>query len=338
MFNTDTTVPEWEKSPENHTENQETQQNAEYARRAQAWSEAFPNEEAAENPWLTANMEETDVPQADEVNNVAPAEDESALDNPTEMDTQLPMDPIEQPIGVVPNPSQEADMPNQLNSTDNIVANQMQQVWNNGNGGQSLDSAYDELRGSFTAENIQASAEAVEPEVADTIRENEAKGTNSETELAIDNNLDQETQSVTSQQQVQADLYNLTASAGATALGAQASAEAAMDTLQQTNNTIEADAAKRNLEEAQRTLNDIQSEIPMVTSQLQNDPLAERTAQDAAVEREDFIEENQETIENLQNQGVQMSEINQSIDETGGVKELQEEVELEDEPRLSIFG
>lgn len=359
MFNTDTTVPEWEKSPENHTENQETQQNAEYARRAQAWSEAFPNEEAAENPWLTANMEETDIPQADEVNNVAPAEDELALDNPTEMDTQLPMDSIEQPIGVVPNPSQEADMPNQLNSTDNIVANQMQQVWNNGNGGQSLDSAYDELRGSFTAENIQASAEAVEPEVADTIRENKAKGPNSETELALDNNLDQETQSVTSQQQVQADLYNLTASAGATALGAQASAEAAMDTLQQTNNTIEADAAKRNLEEAQRTLNDIQSEIPMVTSQLQNDPLAERTAQDtirdaqkmvdeaqeslqtaqdAAVEREDFIEENQETIENLQDQGVQMSEINQSIDETGGVKELQEEVELEDEPRLSIFG
>ena len=338
MFNTDTTVPEWEKSPENHTENQE---NAELSQRAQAWAEAFPDD-SAENPWLTANMEETP--------NDTPAE------TPFE-------DPDARPMGPTPNPSQEAEAPNQLNNPDNIVAGQMLQVWNGGDGGQSLENAYDDLRGSFTAENIKTSADMVEPVVADTIRENKSKDPESETELTIDNNLDPEEQSVTRQQQVQADLYNLTASAGATALGAQASAETAMNSLQHDNESTDADAAQRDLEEAQRALEDIQSELPTITSQLERDPLALKTAentindaqnmvaeaqeslqaaQDAANERQDFIEDNQEAIDDLKEQGVQMEEINQAIDETGSIEQLQNENPPEDEedeaPRPSIFG
>lgn len=368
MFNTDTTVPDWEKSPEKQTENQEIQQNAEYARRAQAWSEAFPNDGEANNPWLSADMEATSNAQTAETED-APLEDEDPTLEDTEefvpQETPTFENPIEQPMGVDPNPSQEAEAPNQLNSTDNIVANQMQQVWNNGNGGQTLDSAYDELRGSFTAENIQTSAEMMEPEVADTIRENEGKDASSEANLALDNNLNSETQSISSQQQAQADLYNLTASAGATALGAQATAEAATNQLQQDNDEIAAEAAKRDLEEAQRAIDDIQSEMPMVTSQIHNDPLAESTAentvrdaqrmvdqaqeslqaaQDAAMERQDIIDEKKDAIEDLQDQGVQMEEINQAIDETGGVEKLQEKTlsdsneEEDEEPRLSIFG
>ena len=67
-------------------------------------------------------------------------------------------------------------------------------------------------------------------------------------------------------------------------------------------------------------------------------------AQNAATERQEFIENNQATIDNLQDQGVQMKDINQAIDETGGVQELQNEIPQtgeEDEyvePRVSIFG
>ena len=361
MFNTDTTVPDWEKSPENHTENQE---NAELTRRAQAWNEAFPNN-GAENPWLTADMETPKAPQTTS-NEVAPLDDEiPTMTAPEELMSQEDSsfeNPIDQPMGVEPNPSQESEAPNQLNSTDNIVANQMQQVWNNGNGGQTLNSAYDELRGSFTAENIQTSAESIEPEIATTIRENESKGVSSEANLALDNNLNPETPSISSHQQDQADLYNLTASAGAAALGAQASAEVAMNELQQNNDENAAEAAKRDLEDAQRTLEDIQSEIPIITSQLHDDPLAESTAestvrdaqkmidnaqeslqaaQDAAIERQEVIEENKEAVENLQEQGVQMEEINQTIDKTGGIEELQENASSEpedEEPRFSIFG
>ena len=122
MFNTDTTVPDWEKSPENHTENQE---NAEISQRAQAWTEAFPNNEA-ENPWLNANMEGQATQPAEAT--------EELLDEAQPQDDLSTEMLTEQPMGVTPNPSQEEDAPNQLNSTDNIVANQMQEVWNNGNG------------------------------------------------------------------------------------------------------------------------------------------------------------------------------------------------------------
>ena len=312
MFNTDTTVPDWEKSPENHTENLE---NTEDARRAEAWNEAFPDSANTQNPWQNANM--------------------------------------------------EAETPNQLNNTDNIVAEQMQQVWNDGNGGTSLDAAYDDMRGSFSAEDINASAEAIEPEVANTISENEAKNPDSEGELAFTNNLDQEAAPITDQQQAQTDLYSLTTSAGATAMGAQASAEMAEKSLQQNNDMTAANEAMRDLEEAQKALENIQSEVPTVANQLNQNPLAQDTAnatirdaqrmvaqaqdsltaaQNAATERQEFIENNQATIDNLQDQGVQMKDINQAIDETGGVQELQNEIPQtgeEDEyvePRVSIFG
>lgn len=349
MFNTDTTVPEWEKSPENHTENQE---NAELSQRAQAWAEAFPNDSAAENPWLTTNMES---------NALAEPETLATTETP-EMPIAAGED-VDKIDGINPNPSQEEDIPNQLTDTTNVVTGQTQEVWNTGDGGQkSLESAYDAMRGTFSAQDIGNSAQLVNAEIADTLRENSSKSLNSEAELALDNNLNPEEEKVSTQEQSQADLYNLVTSAGVTALNAKAQSETAIESLQQDNQSLEAAAAERSLADAKQTLENIQGDMNTIAQQIDQDPLAIKTAsdtiddaqkmvldaqeslqtaQDQASERQDYIDENQEAVEDLQNQGVQMEEINQSIDETGGIEKLQTEnsPENEDEiPRVSIFG
>lgn len=325
MYNTDSTVPEWEKTPEQtRANNQEI--SAADAKRAQAWAETFPNNEV--NPWLNADMQ-------------------AAIG--------------EQVAETLSQPSPDDD--NELANTDNIVTNQLREVWNNGNGGQSLEDAYDDLRGSFTAENIKTSADMVETEVSDTIKENSGKSMNSEADLAQDNNGSPDAPSVSDFSQANADLYNLAASAGATALGAQANAETAMAEFAQTNESQSADSVQLDLEEAKQALESIQSDIPAIAGQAEQNSSELKTAesilhnaqqmvydaqasleaaQEQAEQRQEFIDEHQEEVQDLQDQGVEMEDINQAITETGDIKDLQEEnpPEEDDEPdmRQSIFG
>lgn len=352
MYNTDSTVPEWEKTPEQtRANNQEI--SAADAERAQAWAETFPNNEV--NPWLHADMqaaigeqvaETLSQPSPDDDNELADTDDSNELDDPDNG-----------------NELTSSNANNELTSTDNIVTNQLREVWNNGNGGQSLEDAYDDLRGSFTAENIKTSADMVETEVSDTIKENSGKSMDSEANLAQDNNDSPDTPSVSDFSQANADLYNLAASAGATALGAQANAETAMTEFAQTNESQSADSVQLDLEEAKQALESIQSDIPAIAGQAEQNSSELKTAesilhdaqqmvydaqasleaaQEQAEQRQEFIDEHQEEVQDLQDQGVEMEDINQAITETGDIKNLQEEnpPEEDDEPdmRQSIFG
>lgn len=352
MYNTDSTVPEWEKTPEQtRANNQEI--SAADAERAQAWAETFPNNEV--NPWLNADMqaaigeqvaETLSQPSPDDDNELANTDDDNELDDPDNG-----------------NELTSSNANNELTSTDNIVTNQLREVWNNGNGGQSLEDAYDDLRGSFTAENIKTSADMVEAEVSDTIKENSGKSMDSEANLAQDNNDSPDTPPVSDFSQANADLYNLAASAGATALGAQANAETAMTEFAQTNESQSADSVQLDLEEAKQALESIQSDIPAIAGQAEQNSSELKTAesilhdaqqmvydaqasleaaQEQAEQRQEFIDEHQEEVQDLQDQGVEMEDINQAITETGDIKNLQEEnpPEEDDEPdmRQSIFG
>lgn len=360
MYNTDSTVPEWEKTPEQtRANNQEI--SAADAERAQAWAETFPNNEV--NPWLNADMQ------------AAIGEQVAESQYMPQLETQMPQTPQDEQLPPEmaqfedPNQSQEplsqpsSDANNELTSTDNIVTNQLREVWNNGNGGQSLEDAYDDLRGSFTAENIKTSADMVETEVSDTIKENSGKAMDSEANLAQDNNDSPDAPPVSDFSQTNADLYNLAASAGATALGAQANAETAMTEFAQTNESQSADSVQLDLEEAKQALESIQSDIPAIAGQAEQNSSELKTAesilhdaqqmvydaqasleaaQEQAEQRQEFIDEHQEEVQDLQDQGVEMEDINQAITETGDIKNLQEEnpPEEDDEPdmRQSIFG
>lgn len=352
MYNTDSTVPEWEKTPEQtRANNQEI--SAADAERAQAWAETFPNNEV--NPWLNADMqaaigeqvvETLSQPSPDDDNELADTDDSNELDDPDNG-----------------NELTSSNTNNELASTDNIVTNQLREVWNNGNGGQSLEDAYDDLRGSFTAENIKTSADMVEAEVSDTIKENSGKSMDSEANLAQDSNDSPDTPPASDFGQANADLYNLAASAGATALGAQANAETAMAEFAQTNESQSADSVQLDLEEAKQALESIQSDIPAIAGQAEQNSSELKTAesilhdaqqmvydaqasleaaQEQAEQRQEFIDEHQEEVQDLQDHGVEMEDINQAITETGDIKNLQEEnpPEEDDEPdmRQSIFG
>lgn len=360
MYNTDSTVPEWEKTPEQtRANNQEI--SAADAERAQAWAETFPNNEV--NPWLNADMqaaigeqvvETLSQPSPDDDNELANADDDELADTDDSNELDDPDNG---------NELTSSNTNNELVSTDNIVTNQLREVWNNGNGGQSLEDAYDDLRGSFTAENIKTSADMVETEVSDTIKENSGKSMNSEADLAQDNNGSPDAPSVSDFSQANADLYNLAASAGATALGAQANAETAMAEFAQTNESQSADSVQLDLEEAKQALESIQSDIPAIAGQAEQNSSELKTAesilhdaqqmvydaqasleaaQEQAEQRQEFIDEHQEEVQDLQDQGVEMEDINQAITETGDIKNLQEEnpPEEDDEPdmRQSIFG
>lgn len=343
MYNTDSTVPEWEKTPEQtRANNQEI--SAADAERAQAWAETFPNNEV--NPWLNADMQAAIDEQVAETLSQPSPDDYNELDDPDNG-----------------NELTSSNTNNELVSTDNIVTNQLREVWNNGNGGQSLEDAYDDLRGSFTAENIKTSADMVETEVSDTIKENSGKSMDSEANLAQDNNDSPDAPPVSDFSQANADLYNLAASAGATALGAQANAETAMAEFAQTNESQSADSVQLDLEEAKQALESIQSDIPAIAGQAEQNSSELKTAesilhdaqqmvydaqasleaaQEQAEQRQEFIDEHQEEVQDLQDQGVEMEDINQAITETGDIKNLQEEnpPEEDDEPdmRQSIFG
>lgn len=343
MYNTDSTVPEWEKTPEQtRANNQEI--SAADAERAQAWAETFPNNEV--NPWLNADMQAAIGEQVAETLSQPSPDDSNELDDPDNG-----------------NELTSSNTNNELVSTDNIVTNQLREVWNNGNGGQSLEDAYDDLRGSFTAENIKTSADVVETEVSDTIKENSGKSMDSEANLAQDNNDSPDAPPVSDFSQANADLYNLAASAGATALGAQANAETAMAEFAQTNESQSADSVQLDLEEAKQALESIQSDIPAIAGQAEQNSSELKTAesilhdaqqmvydaqasleaaQEQAEQRQEFIDEHQEEVQDLQDQGVEMEDINQAITETGDIKNLQEEnpPEEDDEPdmRQSIFG
>lgn len=343
MYNTDSTVPEWEKTPEQtRANNQEI--SAADAERAQAWAETFPNNEV--NPWLNADMQAAIGEQVAETLSQPSPDDSNELDDPDNG-----------------NELTKSNTNNELVSTDNIVTNQLREVWNNGNGGQSLEDAYDDLRGSFTAENIKTSADMVETEVSDTIKENSGKSMDSEANLAQDNNDSPDAPPVSDFSQANADLYNLAASAGATALGAQANAETAMAEFAQTNESQSADSVQLDLEEAKQALESIQSDIPAIAGQAEQNSSELKTAesilhdaqqmiydaqasleaaQEQAEQRQEFIDEHQEEVQDLQDQGVEMEDINQAITETGDIKNLQEEnpPEEDDEPdmRQSIFG
>ena len=343
MYNTDSTVPEWEKTPEQtRANNQEI--SAADAERAQAWAETFPNNEV--NPWLNADMQAAIGEQVAETLSQPSPDDDNELDDPDNG-----------------NELTSSNTNNELVSTDNIVTNQLREVWNNGNGGQSLEDAYDDLRGSFTAENIKTSADMVETEVSDTIKENSGKSMDSEANLAQDNNDSPDAPPVSDFSQANADLYNLAASAGATALGAQANAETAMAEFAQTNESQSADSVQLDLEEAKQALESIQSDIPAIAGQAEQNSSELKTAesilhdaqqmvydtqasleaaQEQAEQRQEFIDEHQEEVQDLQDQGVEMEDINQAITETGDIKNLQEEnpPEEDDEPdlRQSIFG
>ena len=343
MYNTDSTVPEWEKTPEQtRANNQEI--SAADAERAQAWAETFPNNEL--NPWLNADMQAAIGEQVAETLSQPSPDDSNELDDPDNG-----------------NELTSSNTNNELVSTDNIVTNQLREVWNNGNGGQSLEDAYDDLRGSFTAENIKTSADVVETEVSDTIKENSGKSMDSEANLAQDNNDSPDAPPVSDFSQANAYLYNLAASAGATALGAQANAETAMAEFAQTNESQSADSVQLDLEEAKQALESIQSDIPAIAGQAEQNSSELKTAesilhdaqqmvydaqasleaaQEQAEQRQEFIDEHQEEVQDLQDQGVEMEDINQAITETGDIKNLQEEnpPEEDDEPdmRQSIFG
>ena len=343
MYNTDSTVPEWEKTPEQtRANNQEI--SAADAERAQAWAETFPNNEV--NPWLNADMQAAIGEQVAETLSQPSPDDDNELDDPDNG-----------------NELTSSNTNNELVSTDNIVTNQLREVWNNGNGGQSLEDAYDDLRGSFTAENIKTSADMVETEVSDTIKENSGKSMDSEANLAQDNNDSPDAPPVSDFSQANADLYNLAASAGATALGAQANAETAMAEFAQTNESQSADSVQLDLEEAKQALESIQSDVPAIAGQAEQNSSELKTAesilhdaqqmvydaqasleaaQEQAEQRQEFIDEHQEEVQDLQDQGVEMEDINQAITETGDIKNLQEEnpPEEDDEPdmRQSIFG
>lgn len=343
MYNTDSTVPEWEKTPEQtRANNQEI--SAADAERAQAWAETFPNNEV--NPWLNADMQAAIGEQVAETLSQPSPDDSNELDDPDNG-----------------NELTSSDTNNELTSTDNIVTNQLREVWNNGNGGQSLEDAYDDLRGSFTAENIKTSADMVETEVSDTIKENSGKSMDSEANLAQDNNGSPDAPSVSDFSQANADLYNLAASAGATALGAQANAETAMAEFAQTNESQSADSVQLDLEEAKQALESIQSDVPAIAGQAEQNSSELKTAesilhdaqqmvydaqasleaaQEQAEQRQEFIDEHQEEVQDLQDQGVEMEDINQAITETGDIKNLQEEnppeEDGESDMRQSIFG
>lgn len=360
MYNTDSTVPEWEKTPEQtRANNQEI--SAADTERAQAWAETFPNNEV--NPWLNADMqaaigeqvaETLSQPSPDDDNELANADDDELADTDDSNELDDPDNG---------NELTSSNTNNELVSTDNIVTNQLREVWNNGNGGQSLEDAYDDLRGSFTAENIKTSADMVEAEVSDTIKENSGKSMDSEANLAQDNNDSPNAPSASDFSQANADLYNLAASAGATALGAQANAETAMAEFAQTNESQSADSVQLDLEEAKQALESIQSDIPAIAGQAEQNSSELKTAesilhdaqqmvydaqasleaaQEQAEQRQEFIDEHQEEVQDLQDQGVEMEDINQAITETGDIKNLQEEnpPEEDDEPdmRQSIFG
>jgi hypothetical protein len=369
MYNTDPSVPDWEKNPEQiRANNQEI--SAADAERAQAWAETFPNNE--ENPWLNADMQAAQGEQVAESQYMPQLEEEMSQTPqgeqlPPEMaqfeDPNQPQEPFSQP---------STDANNELTSTDNIVTNQIREVWNNGDGGQSLEDAYDDLRGSFTAENIKTSADMVETEVSDTVRENSGKSMDSEVSLAQDSNANPDTPLVSDTTQANNDLYDLAASAGATALGAQANTEIAMTEFAQANESQTADSAQRDLEEAKQTLESIQSDIPAIAGQAEQNSSELKTAENVlhdaqqmvidaqesleaaqkeAEQRQEFIDDHQEEVKNLQDQGVEMEEINQAIDETGNLDSLQEENQPENnllseqpqfedefEPRQSIFG
>ena len=340
MFNTDPTVPEWEKSPE---QTKRDSQEAINSQNAQAWAEAFPAPTAEENPWNNFEMTPDQTAQAPEAQAMPQMEDELA---PAPQDEQLtpeaqplqdeqlppeipifegfdqptgPAEPAPEPIPApIPEPAPGANA--ELASTDNIVTNQLREVWNNGQGGQSLTDAYDDLRGSFTADSIKTSADMVETKVSDTIQENSGKDTNSEV------NFDQSAGATDAplgpdQGQVNAALYDLTASAGATALGAQASAETAATQLMQDNESINADATQQDLDTAKQTLEDIQSDIPTIGAQAEPGSTELQTAesvlhdaqqmvidaqqsleaaQKQAEERQEFIDEHQEEVKDLQ--------------------------------------
>ncbi len=378
MFNTDPTVPDWEKSPEQiKKDNQEAAE----SQNAQAWAEAFPAPAAENNPWLNANMtseqpaaqapEAQAMPQMEDELTLTPEEDQLTPEEQPPLGEQLPPetpqfeDPTQPPMPPV-GPAPGAN--NELASTDNIVTNQLQEVWNNGQGDQSLTDAYDDLRGSFTADNIKTSADMVETDINDAIQENTGKSADSEANLAQGGEITPDMPPSASQSQVSADLYNLTASAGATAIGAQANAETAAAQLMQDNSDVAADATQRDLDSAKQTLEDIQSDIPVVGAQAEPGSTelqtAESVLQDAqqmvidaqeslknaqkqAEERQEFINEHQEEVKDLQDQGVEMDEINQAITETGSLDTLQEDTKPEGapaedddelEPRQSIFG
>lgn len=325
MFNTDTTVPEWEKSPEQSKK--DNLENAE-SQNAQAWAEAFPPEEN-DNPWLNVDME-SEKPQLED-------------------DTKPSMP--------------DSDDNNELADTDNIVTNQLREVWNDGQGGQNLTDAYDNLRGSFTAENIKTSADTIETTVSDTVQENSGKDAGSEVNYAQSDENTPEALPEPDQNQVKSDLYNLTASAGATAIGAQASAEMATAQLMQDSENGGTDSTQQDLDDAKQTLEDIQSDITTIGTQAESGSSELQTAESAlhdaqqmvidaqqsleeakqqAEERQEFIKEHQEEIQDLQEQGVEMGEINQAITEDGNIDSLREEnpPEKDDEfePRQSIFG
>lgn len=361
MYNTDSTVPEWEKTPEQtRANNQEI--SAADAKRAQAWAETFPNNEV--NPWLNADMQAAIGEQVAETLSQPSPDDDNELAN-TDDDSELADTDDSNKLDDPDNGNEltSSNANNELTSTDNIVTNQLREVWNNGNGGQSLEDAYDDLRGSFTAENIKTSADMVEAEVTDTIKENSGKSMDSEANLAQDNNDSPDAPSVSDFSQANADLYNLAASAGATALGAQANAETAMAEFAQTNESQSADSVQLDLEEAKQALESIQSDIPAIAGQAEQNSSELKTAesilhdaqqmvydaqasleaaQEQAEQRQEFIDEHQEEVQDLQDQGVEMEDINQAITETGDIKNLQEEnpPEEDDEPdmRQSIFG
>lgn len=321
MYNTDNQVQNFEKMPGENKANISPEQQQELDKNASAWEDAMAefNQASESTEEAIEAGDDSALEQAREARDDA----EQTLQELTEQQGETVDNILDQQA------DQQVDnnLTPRLNDPTNPVAHAFDEAWRDGQGnGVSLESAYDGIRQSNSAETIASAAQQIQPEIAHITRENKNTGN-----ATIEANEDGVSEEAAESQ----NLEEITEAATAVAIGAKAEAEQAVSDLNYGNENA-ALGVEATLADAQAQLEQLSSESQMSQNEQPGEIQAQRASEDIISQAIDMVNEASSDVSNAAEQAEERkSELEDKQEE---IRRLQEEREQNQQELQDAFG
>lgn len=315
MYNTDNQIQNFETMPGENKANISPEKAEELAQNAEAWENAMADfTEATESVEEAAELgDDARLEEAEEAQ-------ELAEDTLKEINEEQAADLQDAKAA-----SPENDFTPRLNDPSNPVAHAFDEAWRDGQGGISLENAYDGIRTQNSAESIQVAAQQIQPEIATITRENSNTG---------DASVEAREDGVSEDAAEKQNLEEISEAATAIAIGAQAEAEQAVQDLNY-NRITDSSNAESSLAKAEAELNQLASEARMSQNEQPGETQAQRTSEDILSQAIDMVNDaSDEVSEAADRQEERLQEAEERKEEVERLREQRAEEEQETKDKL----
>jgi len=315
MYNTDNQIQNFETMPGENKANISPEKAEELAQNAEAWENAM-----ADFTEATESVEEAAELGDDARLEEAEKAQELAEDTLKEINEEQAADLQDAKAA-----SPENDFTPRLNDPSNPVAHAFDEAWRDGQGGISLENAYDGIRTQNSAESIQVAAQQIQPEIATITRENSNTG---------DASVEAREDGVSEDAAEKQNLEEISEAATAIAIGAQAEAEQAVQDLNY-NRITDSSSAESSLAKAEAELNQLASEARMSQNEQPGEIQAQRTSEDILSQAIDMVNDaSDEVSEAADRQEERLQEAEERKEEVERLREQRAEEEQEAKDQL----